>query len=219
MRILLLLSALVMPPSKPAATLGVSAAARISVRADTDSVVTANIMSDVAAAMAAVAQRNGFDQTTSPTGWLEPTYLAAASTRPDVAEYFSHYAAYATDVEAHIDSIVAGIAQRRFHEAGYDAKVEADLYAAFMRGYDRSRERQHQLYAAMRRQSNIALRLHEFLVKVDARVSVNAKDNTLAFQKPLEHRRYNELAIAIDAANDEVAQLSGQAQTTASGTP
>lgn len=219
MRILLLLSALVMPPSEPAATLGVSAAARISVRADTDSVVTANIMSDVAAAMAAVAQRNGFDQTASPAGWLEPSYLAAASTRPDVAEYFSHYSAYATDVEAHIDSMVAEIAQRRFHEAGYDAKMEADLYAAFMRGYDRSRERQHLLYAAMRRQSNIALRLHEFLVKVDARVGINPKDNTLAFQKPLEHRRYNELAIAIDAANEDVKQLSGQAQTTVSSTP
>jgi hypothetical protein len=221
MRTLLLLSALWLPARVEATpAIHLSAASRISVRADTDSVVTARITADMAAAMAEVARRNGFDQSSTPAEWLETSYLASASARPDVAEYFTHYAGYAADLDAHIDSIASEIVQRRFHEAGYSPKDEGELRAAFMRGYNRTHDIQHQLYVAMRRQSTIALRLHEFLVKADARIAVNPKDEkALVFTKPLEHRRYNELAIAIDAANEQVAQLSGQSTTTASNQP
>jgi hypothetical protein len=221
MKILLLLSALVLPTHEAVSATPIpSAHAQVSVRADSDSVVIVGILADMTAAMAEVARRNGFDQSTGPAGWLETSYLASASSRPDVAEYFRSYAAYAVDLDAHIDSIVGGIAQRRFHSAGYDAKTEAEMTAAFMRGFAKTRDRQHLLYVAMQRQSKIALRLHEFLVKVDGRVAVDPKDDkALVFVKPMEHRRYNELAIAIDAANEQVAQLSGQTQTTASGQP
>ena len=221
MRTLLLLSALVLPTREAVSATPVPAAhIQVSVRADSDSVVIVGILSDMTAAIAEVARRNGFDQSTGPAGWLETSYLSSASARPDVAEYFKSYAAYAADLDAHIDSIVGGIAQRRFHSAGYDAKTEAEMTAAFMRGFAKTRDRQHLLYTAMQRQSMIALRLHEFLVKIDARVAVDPKDDkALVFVKPREHRRYNELAVAIDAANEQVAQLSGQTQTTASGQP
>jgi hypothetical protein len=221
MRILLLLSALVLPPRESVTpTIDAMAAARVSVRADSDSVLFAGIMTDMAAGISDVARRNGYDAEASPAEWLEPSYLASASTRADVAEYFSHQAAYAVDLDAHMDSIVAGIVQRRFHAAGLDAKTEEEMRAAFMRGFGRTREKQHLMFAAMRRQSAIALRLHEFLVKIDARVAVNPKDDkALVFDKPLERRRYDELAIAVDAANEEIAQLSAQAQATASSQP
>lgn len=222
MRALLLLSTLWLasPDARTAPATAAPVASRISVRADSDSVVMAGIFTDMAAMMGEIARRNGFDQTKSPEGWLETPYLASASTRPDVAEYFTHYGAYAADLDAHIDSIAAGIAYRRIHAAGYDEKTEHEMQAAFMRGFAKTRDRQKQLFTAMRRQSMIALRLHEFLVKIDARVAVDPKDaKALVFDKPLEHRRYNELAIAIDAANEQVAQLSGQTQTTASGQP
>jgi hypothetical protein len=220
MRILLLLSALALPAREPVvATVASSAAARVSVRADSDSVVLAKIMSDMVAAMAEVARRNGFDQTTQPAGWLEVSYLASATTHPDVPDYFMRYGAYTEDLDLHIDSIVVGISKRRFHEAGYDAKTELEMRSAFMRGFGRTREKQRLMFAAMRRQATIALRLHEFLVKVDARVAVDPKDNTIVFDRPVEYARYNELAIAIDAANEQVAQLSGQAQPTAGTQP
>jgi hypothetical protein len=220
MRTLLLLSALWLPPRHDM-TLDVHsiAASRISVRADSDSVVMAKIMTDMVAAMAEVARRNGYDQAAQPQGWLEAPYLAAATDRPDVPDYFMRYGAYAEDLDLHIDSIAASIAKRRIHEGGYDPKTEAEMQAAFMHGFGKTRERQRVLFTAMRRQATIAIRLHEFLVKVDKRVSVDPKDNKLVFEKPIEHRRYNELAIAIDAANEELAQLSGQAQTTASKQP
>jgi hypothetical protein len=220
MHILLLLSALALPARQPAvATIATAASARISVTADSDSVVMAKIMTDMAAAMAEVARRNGFEQAAQPAGWLEPAYLAAATDRADVPDYFMRYGAYAEDLDLHVDSIAASIAKRRFHEGGYDPKTELEMRAAFMRGFEKTRERQRLMFTAMRRQATIALRLHEFLVKVDARVAVDPKDNKLVFDRPLEHRRYNELAIAIDAANDEVAQLSGQAPATASTQP
>ena len=220
MYILLLLSALALPAREPVvATLAAPASGRVSVTADSDSVVMANIMSDMVAAMAEVARRNGFDQAAQPSGWLEAPYLAAATDRPDVPDYFMRYGAYAEDLELHIDSIAASIAKRRIHEGGYDQKTEVEMRAAFMRGFEKTREKQRLIFIAMRRQATIALRLHEFLVKVDARVAVDPKDNKLVFARPLEHRRYNELAIAIDAANEQVAQLSGQSQATASTQP
>ena len=221
MRILLLLSALWLPSRADAAlTPQAPVASSVSVRADSDSVVIVGILTDLSAALAEVARRNRLDQTTTPAGWLETSYLTSASSRPDVAEYFKSYAATAMDLDAHIDSIVDGIVQRRLHSAGYDATTEAAMTAAFMRGFEKTRERQHLLYVAMQRRSKLALRLHEFLVKVDARVAVDPKDNeALVFMKPMEHRRYNELAIALDAANEQVEQLSEQTQTTASSKP
>jgi hypothetical protein len=219
MRILLLLSALALPAREPVTTVASPVASRVSVRADSDSVVLAKIMADMVAAMAEVARRNGFDQTTQPAGWMEVSYLASASTHPEVPDYFMRYGAYAEDLDLHIDSIVVSISKRRFHEGGYDAKTELEMRSAFMRGFGRTREKQRLMFAAMRRQATIALRLHEFLVKVDARVAVDPKDNTIVFDRPAEYARYNELAIAIDAANEQVAQLSGQAQATASTQP
>ena len=221
MRILLLLSALVLPPRTAASATSLPTMhAQVSVRADSDSVVIVGILTDLSAALAEVARRNRLDQTTTPAGWLETAYLTSASSRPDVAEYFRSYAATAMDLDAHIDSIVDGIVQRHFHSAGYDAKTEAEMTAAFMRGFAKTRERQHLLYVAMQRRSKLALRLHEFLVKIEGRVAVDPKDNeALVFMKPMEHRRYNELGIALDAANEQVEQLSEQTQTTASGQP
>jgi hypothetical protein len=220
MRTLFLLSALLFPPRHEAtATVNAVAASRVSVRADSDSVVMAKIMTDLVAAMAEVARRNGFDQAAQPAGWLEAPYLAAATARPDVPDYFMRYGAYAEDLDLHIDSIASSISKRRFHEGGYDPKTESEMQAAFMHGFGKTRERQHLMYTAIRRQATIALRLHEFLVKVDARVAVDPKDNKLVFDRPIEYRRYNELAIAIDAANEELAQLSGQAPATASKQP
>jgi hypothetical protein len=220
MHILLLLSALVLPAREPVvATLAAPVIARVSVMADSDSVVMAKIMTDMVAAMAEVARRNGYDQAAQPAGWLEAPYLAAATDRPDVPDYFMRYGAYAEDLDLHIDSIAASIAKRRIHEGGYDPKTEVEMRAAFMHGFQKTRERQRVLFTAMRRQATIALRLHEFLIKVDARVTVDPKDNKLVFDRPIEHRRYNELAIAIDAANEELAQLGGQGKATASTQP
>ena len=219
MRTLLLLSALWLPRHDAAPAVHPVVASRLSVRADSDSVVMAKIMADMVAAMAEVARRNGYDQAAQPEGWLEAPYLAAATDRPDVPDYFMRYGAYAEDLDLHIDSIAASIAKRRIHEGDYDPKTETEMQAAFMHGFGKTRERQRVLFTAMRRQATIAIRLHEFLVKVDKRVAVDPKDNKLVFDRPIERRRYNELAIAIDAANEELAQLSGQAQTTASKQP
>jgi hypothetical protein len=76
MRILLLLSALALPAREPVvASIASPTAARVSVRADSDSVVMAKIMSDMVAAMAEVARRNGFDQTTHRSCWLVLSFL------------------------------------------------------------------------------------------------------------------------------------------------
>jgi hypothetical protein len=75
------------------------------------------------------------------------------------------------------------------------------------------------MLAAMRRQSIVALRLHEFLVEIDPHVRVNPQDrDKLIFDRPADQRRYLELATAIDAANTQMEQATPN-QTTASGQP
>lgn len=200
MRALLLVSALLLPP-RPAAASAIEP--RVSVRADSDSVIAVAILNDVTVAIGEVAQRNGFDQNTPIAGWLEMPYLASASTRPDVEVYFTKQAAYAADLSAHLDSIVTAIVQSRISSE--------EMRAAFMRGYNRSADRQKAMITTMGRQARIALTLHNFLVKVDAHVALNAKGDGLVFDRPMDRRRYDELAVAIDAVNTQLAQAAAPA--------
>ena len=195
MRALLLLSALLLPTRQAAAT-----PATVSIRADSDSVVAAAIMSDFTAAVAEVARRNGYDHDTPIAGWLEMQYLASASSRPDVAEYFTKQAAYAADLSAHMDSIVKAIVEQRI--------ASPDMRAAFMRGFSRSADKQHAILASMGRQARVAITLHNFLVKIDAHVALNAKGDGLVFDRPMDRRRYDELAVAIDAATEQLVQAA-----------
>lgn len=206
MRALLLVTALLLPP-RPATASAIGP--RVSVRADSDSVIAVAILNDVTAAIGEVARRNGYAQGTPIAGWLEKPYLASASTRPDVAEYFTKQQAYAADLSAHMDSIVTAIVRSRISTE--------EMRAAFMRGYNRSADRQRAMIATMGRQARIALTLHNFLVKVDAHVALNAKGDALVFDRPMDRRRYDELAIAIDAANAELAQAAGPQQQPAAG--
>ena len=204
MRALLLLSALLLPTRPAAAMPG-----RGSVRADSDSVVAAAIMSDFTAAVAEVARRNGYDHDTPIAGWLEMPYLASASSRPDVAEYFTKQAAYAADLSTHMDSIVKTIVEQRIGSE--------ELRAAFMRGFSRSADKQHAILESMGRQARVAIILHNFLVKIDAHVALNAKGDGLVFDRPMDRRRYDELAVAIDAANEQLVQAAEPAPQAAGG--
>ena len=209
MRALLLISALVLPPRQAEAAPDHDAlAARVSVRADSDSVLAVGILKDLAAAFAEVARRNGYDLDATIDGWLEPSYIAAASTRPDIAEYFMHREAYAADLATHMDSIATTVVQRRLDAAGYPVMEKDGMRDAFLRGFHKSEDKQRMVLESMRRQARIALRVHDFLVKVDERVSLDAK-GAYVFKRPADKARWNELAVAIDAANDQVAQATG----------
>jgi hypothetical protein len=205
MRALLLVSALLLPP-RPAAA---SIRPPVSVRADSDSVVAVAILQDLTAAIEEVARRNGYDHNNPVAGWLEKPYLAAASSRPDVAEFFTKQQAYAADLSAHMDSIVTAIVQRRIESA--------DTRAAFMRGFNRSAEKQQLMLTSMGRQARLALTLHNFLVKIDAHVALNAKGDALVFDRPMDRRRYDELAVAIDAVNAQLVEAASPAQGQAAG--
>lgn len=194
MRALLLVSALLFPP-RPAAA---SMTPAVSVRADSDSVIAAAILQDLTGAIEEVARRNGYDHDNPVAGWLDMPYLASASSRPDVAEYFTKQQGYAADLSAHMDSIVAAIVERRIESV--------EMRAAFMRGFSRSAEQQQLILTSMGRQARLALTLHNFLVKVDAHVALNAKGDALVFDRPVDRRRYDELAIAIDAVNAQLVQ-------------
>ena len=202
MRALLLVSALLLPP-RPAAALMRPA---VSVRADSDSVVAVEILQDLTTAIEEVARRNGYDHKNPVTGWLEMPYLASASSRPDVAEFFTKQQAYAADLSAHMDSIVTAIVQRRIESA--------ETRAAFMRGFNRSAEKQQLMLTSMGRQARLALTLHNFLVKIDAHVALNAKGDGLVFDRPMDRRRYDELAVAIDAVNAQLVEAASPAPAT-----
>lgn len=207
MRALLLVSALLLPP-RPAA-----AATRppISVRADSDSVIAVAILHDLSSAIEEVARRNGYDHNNAVAGWLELPYLASASSRPDVAEYFTKQQAYAADLSAHMDSIVTAIVTRRLDEAGYPVMQKDEMRTAFLRGFHKSGDKQRMILESMGRQARLALTLHNFLVKVDAHVALNGKGDALVFDRPMDRRRYDELAIAIDAVNAQLAEAAAPA--------
>jgi len=69
----------------------------------------------------------------------------------------------------------------------------------------------------MGRQARIAITLHNFLVKIDAHVALNAKGDGLVFDRPMDQRRYDELAVAIDAANDQLVQAAEPAPSAPGG--
>lgn len=212
MRALLLVSALLLPP-RPAAAMRPP----VSVRADSDSVIAVAILSDLAAAIEDVARRNGYDHKNPVSGWLETPYLASASSRPDVAEYFTKQQAYAADLSSHMDSIVTAIVTRRLDEAGYPVMQKDEIRAAFLRGFHKSGDKQRMILESMGRQARLALTLHNFLVKVDAHVAPNAKGDGLVFDRPMDHRRYDELAVAIDAVNAQLAQAASPAVASPEG--
>ena len=217
---LLLLSALALSPNQPvSARAHADVAARVSVRADSDSVLNAAILADMAAAFAQVAKRNGYDRQKGVPGWLEAPYLASASTRPDVAEFFLHRKAYAEDLGAHVDTIAMVIVARRLKAAGMDVVRTNEMRRAFLFGFKKSDARLRTMLAAMRQQSIVALNLHEFLVKVDPHVRINPKDaDKVIFDRPADQRRYIELATAVDEANAQMEQAT-PTQTTASAQP
>lgn len=211
MRILLLVSALVLPPRQPAQPAPDAAVlARVSVRADSDSVIAVGILKDLAAALEETGRQYGYDYSAPLEGWLEPAYIASATSRPDIAEHFLHKQAYAAFLGSHMDSIVTAIVQRRLDAAGMPVMQQDGMREAFLRGFHKNGEKQRAMLEAMARQARVALALHDFLVKIDARVALDSKTNHLVFDRPIEQRRYNELAIAIDAANDLLAQAAGQ---------
>jgi hypothetical protein len=218
MRMLLLLSALALSPNQPVSPHAhANVATRVSVRVDSDSVLNAAILADMAAAFANVAKRHGYDRAKGVPGWLETPYLASASTRPDIPDFFSRRKAYAEDLGAHVDTIALIIVGRRLKEAGMDVVRTNEMRQAFLAGFKRSDARLRTMLGAMRRQSIVALRLHEFLVEIDPHVSVNPKDpDKLIFDRPADQRRYLELATAIDAANAQMEQAAAASQTTAS---
>ena len=218
MRMLLLLSALALSPNEPAsARIDVNVATRISVRADSDSALYAAILTDMAAAFAQVAKRNGYDRQKGVPGWLETPYLASASTRPDIPEFFLHRKAYADDLGTHVDTIAMIVVARRLKAAGMDVVRTNEMRQAFLVGFKKSDAKLRTMLAAMRRQSIVALRLHQFLVEIDPHVRVNPKDpNKLIFDRPADQRRYLELATAVEAANEQMEQAATAIQTTAS---
>jgi len=208
MRALLLLSALLLPPRAAAA----STRPPISVRADTDSVIAVGILKDLAAAFEEVANRNGYHMGEKIEGWPELPYVASASGRPDVAEYFAHRQAYAVDLSAHMDSIAAIVVKRRLDAAGYPVLEGDSMRTAFLVGFHKNAAKQQVLFDAMRRQCRVALTLHAFLVKIDPHVRLDPKSNKLVFDRPADKRRFDELAIAVDAANDLMDQAASASQ-------
>ncbi|NUO64079.1 MAG: hypothetical protein HOQ11_17160 [Gemmatimonadaceae bacterium] len=202
MRILVLVSALVLPPRHANPVID-------SVRAQNDSINAVSFLNDLTVAIGEVARRNGFDPAVAPDGWLEPAYIASARTRPDIQMYFKRKAAYAADLAAHMDSIAAAVVDRQLDDAGYPADERGEMKAAFLRGFDRASDRQRVILQTMRRQSRMALTLHAFLVKADPYVKMDPKTHHVLFTRPRDHRRYNELAYAIDAANGLLAQAAG----------
>ena len=209
MRILLLVSALMMPPRQTTPVVD-------SVRAQSDSVNAINFLNDLTIAIHEVALRNGFDPSVAPTGWLEPEYIAAARKRPDIREYFRRKSAYAADLSAHMDSIATAVIERQLADAGYPAEEREEMKTAFLRGFNRSSDQQRVILQTMQRQARMALALHAFLVKADPYVKMDPKTKHVLFTRPRDHRRYNELAYAIDAANGLLAQAAGVGATTAS---
>src|SRR5436190_653605 len=95
--------------------------------------VFAGVIADMTTAIHDVARKHNFDLDSMPPGWLEAKYLANASARPDVGEYFTRYAAYAAEIGAHLDSIIDSVTIRRFAMAKFSAKDEKDLRAGFDR--------------------------------------------------------------------------------------
>lgn len=207
MRILLLVSALALPPRQPMHETPDTAAAA---RASMPSAIVVGILDDLAAAFDEVGRRNGYDYQAKVEGWLEPSYVSSARKRRDIAEYFLAKQAYARDLDAHLDSILDVVVQRRIDGSGMAPEYQEEMRAAFLRGFEQAHEKHRAMLRAIERQARVALAMHDFLVRIDARVAVNPKTKTLVFAREIEHRRYVELSLAIDAANELLAEAGAR---------
>ncbi|HEX2781930.1 MAG TPA: hypothetical protein VHM30_20650 [Gemmatimonadaceae bacterium] len=207
MRILLFVSALALPPRQPAHEIPDTSAAA---RASAPSAIVVGILDDLAAAFDDVGRRHGYDYQAKVEGWLEPSYVASARKRRDIAEYFLAKQAYAQDLNAHMDSILNVVVERRIDESGMTPDQQEEMRAAFFRGFEKANEKHHLMIRAIERQARVALAMHDFLVRIDARVAVNRKTKALVFARETEHRRYVELSLAIDAANELLAEAGAR---------
>jgi len=96
--------------------------------------VFAGVIADITTAIHDVARKHNFDLDSMPLGWPEPKYLANASARPDVGQYFTRYAAYAGEIDVRLDSIIDSVTTRRFRMAKFSAKDAQELRAGFDHG-------------------------------------------------------------------------------------
>lgn len=151
------------------------------------------VNTEVEAEMQRRAERYGFALGEEPEGWNRRPYIASARTRPDIGEYFTKYAAYAADLEARLDALTDSVATRRIALAEFSASDAEDFTERCRRELAKSTAVRKQVVAAMARQAQAALAIHQLLVEIDPRVSLDA-DGELAFQVDQERRRYEALA-------------------------
>lgn len=138
-------------------------------------------------------------------------YLAGASSRPDIRQYFRNYLAYVGELETRLHVIADSVIDAHFARAGFDAATEGKLKGAFKRGFARTRENQTQMNAAMRKYAEDALRVHEFLASVDARVWPGV-GNDLDFEDLKEQMQFATLIRTLERSETFLARAQDQAQ-------
>lgn len=172
-------------------------------------------LEDYGAHVHRVAAAHGVDPDTPPPEWLTPAYVAGARAHPRVERYFRGYRAYLGEVRAGVRSVLAARRRARLREAGFGEAFSRAYVAGAEQGFAETSAAQERIFAAAGALAGEALALHEFLVRVDARVHLDSAAGVARFERDAEMARaqalMREVARAGEALERERAAARGRA--------
>ncbi|MGH7638833.1 MAG: hypothetical protein ACREOK_14380, partial [Gemmatimonadaceae bacterium] len=147
---------------------------------------------------------------------LSNEYVAGASARLDVDQYFRGYLAYVGAIESGFEAVMDSVADVRLAEAKFGDDTE-EIAVRFKRGMARSSGTRRELYEAMRRYAESALKLHEFLARADARILPGDDGVTPTFDDSQELMEYNTLYRSVTYAERQLETQQKNALAAATG--
>jgi hypothetical protein len=145
---------------------------------------------------------HGFHPDTFPVAWGTAEYVANARKHPEIREYFTRQQAFIQEMDSTEMTVLRDRMEFRLLQSGLRGRVVEDVLAE-MRADSLSAE-------GRRRSANeislvtAGLEMHDFLVRVDARVHLDPEDGLAQFDRRSEHNRLIELSDRHDRLSEVV---------------
>lgn len=156
--------------------------------------VTRMALQDMAEHVRARQEAHGIHADTFPAAWGTAEYLADARAHPEVRAYFTAYRSYLQELDSTEMSVLRDRAEFRMLQSGLRGQVLDAMRASVRASTDSLSESFRQRSIDELAWVNTALELHDFLVRVDARVHLDREAGLARFARRSEQNRAVELS-------------------------
>jgi hypothetical protein len=159
---------------------------------------------DMAEHVQARQQAHGFHPDTFPAAWGTAEYLANARKHPEIREYFRRQQAFLQELDSTEVTVLRDRMEFRLLQSGLprlvveDALLDMRATADSLSAEGRRRSTNHLALVTA------GLEIHDFLVRVDARVRLDRENDVARFDRRSEHNRFIELGGRFDRLSEVV---------------